>query len=470
MPCISKRSARVAAIFPLVFTCLAGGCKDDDDSAHEGVGGSSATGGGEQAGDTGGRVTTGGSGHAGEGGGSATTPEEGGAVGTPGGGGEAGAPLDPEAAFESLVGDIMEEEQLPGLAAAVVQGDQLAWTRGYGFADLESERPVTPDTPFTLASISKTFIAVAMMQALEDGTLTLDTPVNEVGLPFVVDNPHLSDEVITLRHLATHTSSILDGSAYDCSYYVEADDSPLYQLVDPSFSCAEPMPTELGEYLEAYLVPGGPYYDADENYGTSEPGEAGAYSNVAAALTGLALESATGTSLDELCETGIFEPLGMTNTHWHRAQFADSNPVATQYTRIEGEQIRLPDYSLVTWPDGGLRSSARDLARYVGAVMNGGVWEGTRILDQTSVETMLSSQTDLDLSQLPGTPDVQGVFWVEEFGLAGHSGGDPGSITFMYMLPGTDVAFVLLMNQDIAQESMFALVTAAAEYAASFAE
>src|SRR5512145_3096539 len=258
MYCISKRSARLAAICPLVFACLAWGCKDDDDSSHEGVGGSGATGGRGQGGDTGGRVTTGGngqagasgghaetggngqagatgghagtggaghagSGHAGEGGG-ATTPE-GGAAGTPGSGGAAGAPLDPEAEFESLVGDIMEEEQLPGLAAAVVQGDQLAWIRGYGFADLESERAVTPDTPFTLASISKTFIAVAMMQAIEEGTVTLDTPVNETGLPFVVDNPHLSDEVITLRHLATHTSRIVDGSAYDCSYYVEATES-----------------------------------------------------------------------------------------------------------------------------------------------------------------------------------------------------------------------------------------------------
>lgn len=83
---------------------------------------------------------------------------------------------------------------------------------------------------------------------------------------------------------------------------------------------------------------------------------------------------------------------------------------------------------------------------------------------------MLSPQLALDPDPEAGIPEVQGVFWVEEFGLAGHSGGDPGAITFMYMLPDTDIAFVLLMNQDIEQESMFSLVTAAVEFAASFAE
>ncbi len=464
---LSKGSACFSAIFPLVFACLTASCDEEDTASHEETGGSGDSGAGGQAGAAGGHATTGGSGHAGEaGGGDPAT--DGGSAGTPGSAGAAGGtPVDPEGEFEKVVGDLMETEELPGLAAAVVHGEQLAWIRGYGVADLESERAVTPDTPFTLASVSKSVLAVAMMQAIEDGVVALDTPVNETGLPFVVDNPHLSDEVITLRHLASHTSGIRDGSAYDCSYYVEASESPLYQLVDPSFSCADPMPTELDEFLEAYLIPDGAYYDADENFGTNAPGELHKYTNVGASLAALALQSATDTSLEELCERGIFDPLGMTNTHWHRSQFADSNPVATEYTRIDGEQMRIPDFSLATWPDGGLRSSARDLARFIGAVMNGGVWEGTRILDQASVDTMLSPQADIEAEW----PDVQGVFWVKEFGLVGHSGGDPGTTAFMYMLPGEDVAFVLLMNQDMQEdEALFSLVTAAAEFAASFAE
>ena len=105
----------------------------------------------------------------------------------------------------------------PGLAAAIVKGNQLVWAKGFGWANRESNIPMSADTLMNIGSISKTITATAVMQLWEAGKFDLDDDINEF-LPFVVRNPGNPEVAITFRQLLTHRSSIKDGPAYGESY------------------------------------------------------------------------------------------------------------------------------------------------------------------------------------------------------------------------------------------------------------
>ena len=100
----------------------------------------------------------------------------------------------------------METAHIPGLSVAIVQGDQIVYLKGYGQAD-PSGRPVTPQTPFIIGSISKTFTALAVMQLVESGKVDLDAPVQRYLPWFRVADPEASAQ-ITVRNLLNHTSGL----------------------------------------------------------------------------------------------------------------------------------------------------------------------------------------------------------------------------------------------------------------------
>ena len=117
----------------------------------------------------------------------------------------------------------MQEARIVGLGAAIIVNRKLVWTRGYGFADKERAVPFTKDTIMNIGSISKTITGAALMRAVQDGKLSLDEDVNKY-LPFKVANPSFPNEPITLRQLATHTSSITDrGAVYAAAYHFGRD-------------------------------------------------------------------------------------------------------------------------------------------------------------------------------------------------------------------------------------------------------
>lgn len=328
--------------------------------------------------------------------------------------------------LETLVDEVFAQTtSLPGMAVAVVGRDGVIWSKGYGFANVEAGIPVTADTPFMLASITKVFTGTALMQVWEAAGIDLDAPVND-WLPFEVDNPHVDGELITLRHLATHTSGLLDNWEYYLGVYTPGDS-----------------PIALGDFLAGYLVAGGEWYDADANYADRMPGEAAVYSNVGAALAGYMVEMLTGTPLDDYADAHLFGPLGMTNTHWHLADFADPGLIAVPY--VSGT-IPLDHYGYPTWPDGQIRSSVNDMARFMAAILSGGEFDGARILQPATVDDMLRVQ-------FPAVSSDQGWFWVvsPEDGTAEHSGGDDGVSTSMVLNRDLGLGLVLLTNSDTAE-------------------
>ena len=123
--------------------------------------------------------------------------------------GQAPSAFPTNAALDSLVAAQMAEAGIMGIGAAVIVNRQVAWMKGYGYADWQRTKPFTPTTIMNVGSIAKPFVGVAMMRAVQEGKLSLDADINTY-LPFRVVNPYHPNEKITLRSLATHTSGITD--------------------------------------------------------------------------------------------------------------------------------------------------------------------------------------------------------------------------------------------------------------------
>lgn len=348
----------------------------------------------------------------------------------------------------SQIEQSMRAEHIPGIAAAVVVDGETVWARGFGYADVESRRAVTTDTIFTLASVSKTVIALAMMQAVEQGSLSLDESI-DVHLPFRVKHPDFPDRPITARQLATHTSGIVDNDAvYESAInYHPGGDNPL----------------TLGEFLRRYLRAGDTYYSSEANFSRSTPGSNWQYSNVGAALAGYLVETAVAMPFDVYCRRHIFAPLQMHSTGWN-LQEIDAARLAVAYAEKDGKFQAYPLYGLATWPDGGLRTTVSDLARFLAMVMQGGVAGEVRVAAPATIAEMLKPQgMSATTKRFPGRTMPQGIFWyrvLDGEGRAaywGHWGSDPGVLTVMAFDPQRRIGAVVLSNIDASTSRAAAL-------------
>lgn len=330
-------------------------------------------------------------------------------------------PDDPE--LDALILEQMGVAHVPGLAAAITRGDELLWARGYGLADIEASRPVTPDTPFMLASVSKTVITTAVMQAVEDGLVDLDTDI-DTYLPFVVNPPNHPDDPITLRHLVTHTSAIRDRWAVWDDLTVAGDSE-----------------VPLGTFMEGYLVEGGDWYQGT-NFANWSPGAVYEYSNIGAALAAYVVEAARGEFFDDVCDRDIFGPLGMEQTGWHLADHVIEE-VALPYRWDGTDYVTSGHHGYPDYPDGQLRSSVRDLSRHLRSIVNNGTTGGVTILEPTSVE-------EAKREQFPDVAAGQGIFWYSWEGWGGtwmgHGGSDTGVATDAWFRLEDDIGFLVLMN------------------------
>jgi CubicO group peptidase (beta-lactamase class C family) len=324
-----------------------------------------------------------------------------------------------------------------GMAVTLFDDKEITYFKGLGYYDIENEKEITKDTIFQIASISKTATGTAIMQLYENGLLDIDEDINSY-LPFDVSNPNYKEAAITARMLLTHTSSICDNyDIYDALYTLDSGggDSPV----------------TLEQFAKGYLTEGGKWYDAGENYYEEEPGTFYEYSNCGYALLGYLLEAVTGMDFAEYCSENIFEPLEMDSASWFLSD-TDKYMLAVPYDD-SGEAY--PFYGFATYPDGCLRVSSADYAKFLMAMMGGGEYMGARILDEATVAEIMSPQ-------IPGLYDDQGLTWLlhapEEFGIdcgeylvPGHSGGDPGVCTIAFYSPDTKKGAIVFINSDIRQ-------------------
>jgi CubicO group peptidase (beta-lactamase class C family) len=325
----------------------------------------------------------------------------------------------------------LAEAQTPGIAVAVVRDDDVVFADAAGWADRERRIRTTPDTAFQVASVSKTVTCAGIMVLVEDGAIDLDADVNTY-LPFEVRVPHAPGVPVTMRMLLTHTSALRDRASV---WGTPWSRPTLY------FHGDSPIP--LGRFLRSYFVPGGKLYDADRNFYQRAPGARYSYSNLAVALAGLVAESVSGVDFDEWCIRRVLRPLGMTGSGF---RLADVGPAEVAMPYRHGPHGVKPifQYGYPDYPDGALRTSAVHLARWLGAFMQFGRFQGIRVLGTDTVR-------EIRRNQIPDVvPWRQGLIWYGErswgFQTMGHTGGDYGESTRMFFRPDRRVGVVSLTN------------------------
>ena len=374
-----------------------------------------------------------------------------------------------ERAAAERLGDFINKEMLarhiPGLSVCLISRSELLWQQSFGFADLDTQTPTTADHVQNIASISKTFTTAAAMQQVEVGALDLDADVNDY-LPYSIRNPNHPDLPITVRMLMHHTSSLTDGAVYGA----------YYRCGDPDMS--------LGEWLEAYFSEQGQFYNRDENFLASRPGESYSYCNTSFGLLGHLVEVVTGQRLADYSKQNLFDPLGMSSTAWMVADVADK-PTTTPYTWVENERARGPSwggiplgvitsggptlekplkngysanclYNHPNYPDGFLRTSLNDLSKWARLWLGDGSLAGKRILKP---ETTL--QMFVGHSPEKGSDELQGLTWYSGGTIGGrrtwgHTGSDPGVSTAMLLIRELGLAAVVMTNTNGARPIDFA--------------
>ena len=329
------------------------------------------------------------------------------------------------AELDSFIVETMDTYHVPGLSACVVKNGQILWTGAYGYANIEHDIEVADTTVFILASISKTFTAVALMQLWEEGLFGLDDDINDY-LPFSVVNPGHPDSVITFRMLTAHTSSINDNWSVLESLVVWGGDSPI----------------PLDTFLVNYLVPGGVYYDSSMNFNPLAPGNQWDYCSVGIGLVAYLVEAISGTSFDRYCQDSIFTPLEMHETSWFLAGLDTSN-IAQPYYYAGGTYHPYEHWGFAAYPAAQLRSSMLQLVRFLIAFMQKGQIDSVRILDSATVDSMTTVQ-------YPEIRSNQGLVWymrlVNGRWVWGHPGGYYGCRTVISYYPEESSGVVILTN------------------------
>ena len=324
--------------------------------------------------------------------------------------------------IQSLFDEIVHRHPAIGLAVGVVRNGELESFHGHGVADVESNTPITQDTAFRIASITKTFTAVAVMQLWEAGLVDLDAPANDYLRSYQLIPTHESFRPATIRHLLTHTAGLPElahpGGAIKPDF-------------GESVPAGQPIPS-LAEFYRSGL----------RIY--AEPGTRFVYGNHSPATLGQLVEDVSGQSLDGYFREHIFEPLQMSNTDLQRSDRIRDR-LATGYEIVSRGVKTIADRDMVTIGAASIYSTPDDMSRYMTALLGGGANRHGRILEPETMATMFEPHYQPD-PRIPG----QGLgFFRYNLGghlAVGHQGTIPGFHSHMVMAPVSGIGVMASTN------------------------
>jgi len=320
--------------------------------------------------------------------------------------------------FKRAASAVLEETRVPGAGIALVRQDGVDWVGGLGYADRDARTPVTADTHFRVGSISKTFVAMALVQLSEDGLLDLDATLEEVVPEVAVDNPWQATDPVRVIHVLQHTAGF-DDMRFTDRYVAEGDSE--------------------GSLMEALA----------RNPGSRRvrwrPGTRMAYSNVGYGIAGVVLEKVTGEPYEDYIKRQIFDPLGMSTSSF-RLTAADEALLARGYDSPDGPPVGFPRIYLR--PAGNLHSSARELASFIRMLLGWGELGDGYVIDPEYLGNMEQPRTTL--ASTAGLHNGYGTGIITRlhlpFRVLGHDGGIDGFWSSYAYSPSRDVGFVVLVN------------------------
>jgi len=329
-----------------------------------------------------------------------------------------------------LVRRLMARDQVPGVAVGVVERGHLVFARGFGYRDVDTQLPVTPDTIFPLGSCSKAFTATAIALLADEGRIDLDAPVRLYLPDFSLQDP-LAAATVTTRDLLTHRSGL---PRHDLFWY----QAPFSR-------------DELYERLR-FLQPSGPARTRWR------------YNSLMFVVAGRIVERVSGDSWESFVATRILVPLHMHRTRLSaEATQADANH-ASPYSLRDGRVQKIPplESSRAIAPAGAVRASVRDLARWL-------AFHATRspaLLHEQMWRELHRPQTDMPASDQPEVRHRSyALGWIHEsyrgHPLVSHNGAIDGFVVHLGFLPDTGQGLIVLMNRDLATEALMAIAYSA---------
>lgn len=352
----------------------------------------------------------------------------------------AATPLPPPPAsleeFRAQAAAILEETGIPGAGIALVRADGVEWAGGVGLADRDAAIPVTADTHFRAGSISKTFVAMALVQQYEDGTLELDAPVSELAPLVRIDNPWEATDPVTVRHLLQHTAG------FDDMHFNE-----MYNLTSPPDMA-------LVDVLRR---------NPASRRVRWRPGTRMSYSNPGYGLAGYVLEQVTGQPYETVIAERIFQPLGMTSSSFVLTD-ADHAVLARGYDSRTGPPV--PYTQIYLRPAGNLHTSAAELGRFVQLLLNWGETAEELVVDPEYLSNMERPQTSIAARAglLYGYGTGIASQSLAGFPVLGHGGGIDGFSSMYGYSTSRDVGYVVLLNGTYAPQALSRLTALALRY------
>jgi serine beta-lactamase-like protein LACTB, mitochondrial len=326
---------------------------------------------------------------------------------------DAALPASTEPKIERAVAGFMSKVNAPGVSVAVSHGPTLRWAKGYGLADIEQFVPAKADTVYRLASVSKPITAVAVMQLVERGRLSLDDTVGE----WLPDAPS-GWRPITIEQLLTHQSGIrhytasedASGSA-DVKHYASLRDALAIFSADP-------------------LV--------------HQPGAKMTYSTYAYTLLGVVIEAVSGQDYVTFVTKNIFEPAAMRQSRVDDVHALIPNR-SPGYAKTDAGALRRASFmdSSYKIPGGGWLSTVGDLVRFGLAIQDGTLIKPSTFGQMTVARHVNGQDTGYGLGWIvngwgPGTAPIPGLVW--------HGGVQQGVTSNLYMFPERHVVVAILAN------------------------
>ncbi|MBP2216527.1 CubicO group peptidase (beta-lactamase class C family) [Arthrobacter sp. CAN_C5] len=315
------------------------------------------------------------------------------------------------AAIDGFLENQMRSAAIPGLAVAITQGDRVVHVRGFGHDS--QGRPVTGDTPFRIASLSKSFTSLAVLQLVDAGLVSLDDPVIAHLPEFRLNDPRGSD--ITVRQLLDHTTGLADSTSPDLSR-------------NQPDTLAEA--TAALTAVDLVAMPGAQWNYHNPNY------------EIAARL----VEVVSGETFEHYLQRHVFQPIGMISSVTTKTDNERVEGLADGHVALYGTPVGMRGPGLFAAGSGGVVSTASDMARWLAVQTNYGMSaDGSRIL---SKQGLISMHT-------PSAPNGYALGWDTDGPVAAptrleHSGNLLTFSAFQVLLPSDDIGVALLFNSSTA--------------------
>lgn len=261
-----------------------------------------------------------------------------------------------------IIESALAQRGIPSVSIALVKGDSIVWKAAFGYANMRTKTPATTETIYSTGSSFKSATATALMQLVDQGKLKLDDPVNRYLENSRVQDRLQSEKPVNVTHVLSHWSGLIAGAVT----------KPIWGR-------------ELPKTLEQMV---------STLYTVRAPETQFEYNNFAFGLAGLMVQNISGVEYEKYLVDSLLRPLGVTTPHpvYPSPEMVEVMALPYSPGGATGQPRPVAQVHFDVYPAGDIYLRPEDMARFLGAHLNGGMWQGRRILSEASIRKMHEPQ------------------------------------------------------------------------------